>query len=131
LIFRGSEFSGSYINVTNISGGGVSDYGLNTTLHHTHNPTASLTTVGANRRRDYQLVNSPSLVLNYADTRHGVIRFDNSTFGAHFRHNAWTTINILFVDGRVGQVKDPGPGISFNRSSNNTIWYDNRPYYWW
>jgi prepilin-type N-terminal cleavage/methylation domain-containing protein/prepilin-type processing-associated H-X9-DG protein len=124
VMVKDSKWDGGYgQGIGTITGGGISDYSLNTALHQSPSSNEYIT-----RRRDTQLVHTPSEVLNFADGRNNV-RLDYSSFGAQFRHFEGDSINLLYVDGHASPVKNPG--ITLNRGGNNSIWNPLRPYWWW
>lgn len=111
--------------VSNVNG--VTDFSLNTTIHHT-SPSAATGWL-----RDVQLVHAPSEVLNFADAS-TAYRIDYSTFGVEFRHYGGVSLNILYVDGHAATVTYPGLSPqSFNRGSNNTnsLTWAQSSYYWY
>jgi prepilin-type N-terminal cleavage/methylation domain-containing protein/prepilin-type processing-associated H-X9-DG protein len=131
LVQIGTDFEGPYNQaVMMMTVGGVSDYSLNTALHYSAVSGNQYITL----RRDTQLVHTPSQVLNSVDASGGAERLDYSTFSAQFRHNALTTINMLYVDGHTASIPKTGvvlAGSSLNRGANNITVHPDRPYFWW
>lgn len=130
LVRMNTEFEGPYgqaVMIMNV--GGVTDFSLNTALHLDGSSNPYIT-----RRRDNQLVHPPAQVFNFQDAQSGAYRADYSTFSNQFRHNGLMAINQVYVDGHVSTVPKTGvvlAGASFNRNANNTVWIDDRPYFWW
>ncbi len=131
LVQVNTPFTGPYEQgVMTITSGGVTDYSLNTALHMDAVSTNDYIT----RRRDTQLIHTPSQVLNFQDARGGTIRVDYSTFSADFRHNDLNTINAVYTDGHTASIRLTGIVFTygdFNRGGNNTTTFPDRPYFWW